>query len=189
MPIINQFVDDETKKELMQKKLLFPIELVLGDLKSGRIDIQKANKRICDIIEFDGIVPMKDKEEIVEVEFVSDDETSLYFDENSEITFESNKKDPISSMFDFYLKPSYSNTNLGFGSTTNFNSTQSVIKPLPIVDWHKVPKLNDCVILYRTHSQSRSIEEVFLRNKVPYRLVSGTRFFGSKRDSGCDVNT
>jgi UvrD-like helicase C-terminal domain len=180
MPLINQFVDDATKKELMQKKLLFPIELVLGDFKNGKIDVQKANKRISDIIEFDGIVPMKEKEEVIEVEFVSDAESVSYFDENPEITFESDKDDPISSMFDFYLKPSYSNTNLGFGSSTNFNSNQSLTKPLPIVDWHKVPKLNDCVILYRTHSQSRSIEEVFLKNKVPYRLVSGTRFLDRK---------
>ncbi len=180
MPLINQFVTDETKKELMQKKLLFPIELVLGDLKSGRIDVNKANKRINDIIEFDGIVPMSDIVEKVEVEFVSDDEPVSYFDENPEVSFESDKNDSISSMFDFYLKPESSSFNLGFGSTSNFNSTQNIPKPLPIVDWHKVPKLNDCVILYRTHSQSRSIEEVFLKNKVPYRLVSGTRFLDRK---------
>ena len=180
MPLINQFVNDETKKELMQKKLLFPIELVLGDLKSGKIDVRKANKRICDIIEFDGIVPMADIVEKVEVEFVSDDEPVSYFDENPEVAFESDKNDSISSMFDFYLRPNSGSYNLGFGPSTNFNSIQNIPKPLPIVDWHKVPKLNDCVILYRTHSQSRSIEEVFLKNKVPYRLVSGTRFLDRK---------
>ncbi len=180
MPLINQFVTEETKKELMQKKLLFPIELVLGDLKAGKIDAKKANKRICDIIEFDGIVAVGDIVEKVEVEFVSDNEPVSYFDESPEITFESDNNDPISSMFDFYLKPSSGSNNLGFGSSSSFSSVQSTIKPLPIVDWHKVPKLNDCVILYRTHSQSRSIEEVFLKNKVPYRLVSGTRFLDRK---------
>jgi UvrD-like helicase C-terminal domain len=183
MPLINQFVDEETKKELMQKKLLFPIELVLGDLKTGKIDLKKANKRICDIIEFDGIVATTDIVEKVEVEFVSDDEPVSYFSEGEDISFysgDANKADdPISSMFDFYLKPNYDNSNLGFGSSTSF-SQQNVAKPLPIVDWHKVSKLNDCVILYRTHSQSRSIEEVFLKNKVPYRLVSGTRFLDRK---------
>jgi hypothetical protein len=182
MPLINQFVTDEVKKELMQKKLLFPIEFVLGDLKSGKIDVFKANKRIQDIIEYDGIVPLHDeKPEVVEVEFVSDDESFVADSDTSFVA--DNDIDPISSMFDFYMSKSGGNSDT-FGYTTTsasgFGTIPTVIKPLPIVDWNKVPKLNDCVILYRTHSQSRSIEEVFLKNKVPYRLVSGTRFLDRK---------
>ncbi|MGD9684201.1 MAG: ATP-dependent helicase, partial [Candidatus Obscuribacterales bacterium] len=37
--------------------------------------------------------------------------------------------------------------------------------------------LNDCVILYRTNAQSRSIEEVLIRNDIPYKVVGGTRFY------------
>ncbi len=35
----------------------------------------------------------------------------------------------------------------------------------------------DFVIFYRTHAQSRVLEDVFLRAGVPYQIVGGTRFF------------
>ncbi|MBS1996893.1 MAG: UvrD-helicase domain-containing protein [Cyanobacteria bacterium SZAS LIN-2] len=38
-------------------------------------------------------------------------------------------------------------------------------------------KLADCVILYRTNSQSRAIEEVLVRSHLPYIVVGGTRFY------------
>ncbi len=38
-------------------------------------------------------------------------------------------------------------------------------------------KLADCVILYRTNSQSRAIEEVLVRSHLPYLVVGGTRFY------------
>ncbi|MDX1535312.1 MAG: UvrD-helicase domain-containing protein [Candidatus Spechtbacterales bacterium] len=37
--------------------------------------------------------------------------------------------------------------------------------------------LDDFVILYRTNAQSRAIEEIFLRNGVPYKIVGGTKFY------------
>lgn len=38
-------------------------------------------------------------------------------------------------------------------------------------------KLADCVILYRTNSQSRAIEEILVRSHIPYVVVGGTRFY------------
>ena len=38
-------------------------------------------------------------------------------------------------------------------------------------------KLNDFAVLYRTNAQSRAIEEAFVRMKLPYRMVGGTRFY------------
>ncbi len=35
----------------------------------------------------------------------------------------------------------------------------------------------DFVLFYRTHAQSRVLEDVFLRAGVPYQIVGGTRFF------------
>ncbi len=37
--------------------------------------------------------------------------------------------------------------------------------------------LSDIAILYRTNAQSRAIEEVLVRNNIPYTLVGGTRFY------------
>jgi len=36
---------------------------------------------------------------------------------------------------------------------------------------------SDCVVMYRTHAQSRALEEMFLRYGIPYQLVGGTRFY------------
>ena len=41
-------------------------------------------------------------------------------------------------------------------------------------------KYSDFAILYRTNSQSRVIEDAFIRNVVPYRVLSGLRFYDRK---------
>jgi len=38
----------------------------------------------------------------------------------------------------------------------------------------------DTAIIYRTNNQSRSIEEVFIRRGIPYKVVGGTRFYERK---------
>lgn len=45
----------------------------------------------------------------------------------------------------------------------------------------------DMVVLYRANFQSRTIEEAFLRNAIPFRLESGVSFYGRKEVS-CLVN-
>ena len=39
---------------------------------------------------------------------------------------------------------------------------------------------NDCVIFYRTHAQSRIIEEALVRKYIPYHLVGARRFYERK---------
>lgn len=41
----------------------------------------------------------------------------------------------------------------------------------------KPTKLSDIAVLYRTHSQSRALEEVLLRNSIPYTIVGGIQFY------------
>lgn len=41
-------------------------------------------------------------------------------------------------------------------------------------------KLKDIVILYRTNAQSRTLEEVFLENNFPYKIIGGIRFYQRK---------
>lgn len=38
----------------------------------------------------------------------------------------------------------------------------------------------NCAVLYRTHSQSRSIEEALIKNSVPYVIVGGIQFYERK---------
>ena len=37
--------------------------------------------------------------------------------------------------------------------------------------------LNDLTILYRTHAQSRTLEEEFIKRGIPYRIIGGIRFY------------
>ncbi len=39
---------------------------------------------------------------------------------------------------------------------------------------------NDFVVLYRTNAQSRILEEIFLQNNLPYRLIGALRFYERK---------
>jgi len=39
---------------------------------------------------------------------------------------------------------------------------------------------NNCVVLYRTNAQSRSIEEAFMARSVPYKMVGGIKFYARK---------
>ena len=41
-------------------------------------------------------------------------------------------------------------------------------------------QLNDFAVLYRTNAQSRTLEEQFLRNNTPYKIVGGVRFYERK---------
>lgn len=40
--------------------------------------------------------------------------------------------------------------------------------------------LNNFVVLYRTNAQSRALEESFIKNNIPYRVVGGVRFYDRK---------
>ena len=43
----------------------------------------------------------------------------------------------------------------------------------------KVP-LSEIAVLYRTHAQSRVLEEMLMRAGIPYRVYGGTRFYDRK---------
>jgi DNA helicase-2/ATP-dependent DNA helicase PcrA len=45
---------------------------------------------------------------------------------------------------------------------------------------HDDVKYKDVAVFYRTNAQSRSLEEVFIRTGLPYKVVGGTRFYERK---------
>ncbi len=107
-----------------------------------------------------------------------DSELELELDEVFEMNTPSPKSqpvstNPISKMFDVYLETEE------FSSPTSQSVSWSSWQ-LPQYNWKTIQKLNDCVVLYRTHSQSRSLEEVFLKYNLPYRLVAGVKFLERK---------
>jgi hypothetical protein len=204
MSLLSQICSLETQKYLMSKNLMFQIEKVLRQKQKGEITLEQAKSEIDSIIDGKGSsLKVNDENENLKQKegnlgdrlphFSQDDSLSFGGDEK-QITFVSDDdsygnsiSSSVSSMFDVYL----SKPMQGFGSPqskfdpfSDLNFSPEFEKPNfwfpPKVDWSKVAKLNDCVVLYRTHSQSRSIEEAFLKAKVPYRLVSGTRFLDRK---------
>jgi DNA helicase-2/ATP-dependent DNA helicase PcrA len=44
----------------------------------------------------------------------------------------------------------------------------------------KEATLNDVVVFYRTHAQSRALEEVFINNSTPYRIIGGVSFYARR---------
>lgn len=44
---------------------------------------------------------------------------------------------------------------------------------------------NNYAVLYRTNAQSRALEETFIRQSIPYRLVGGTQFYQRKEIKDC----
>ncbi len=79
--------------------------------------------------------------------------------------------DPVSRMFDVYLDDaSFSPTSYALQSYSPSSWR------VPEYNWQNLKELDKCVVLYRTHAQSRSLEETFLKYHLPYKLVSGVRF-------------
>ena len=106
----------------------------------------------------------------------------------SHTSFDNPVSSGVSSMFDVYLESEdfspYQQTaqKSGFNGFSQFSQANNMggYQPsswqVPEYKWDTMKELNDVVVLYRTHAQSRIVEETFLKYHVPYRLVSGTRF-------------
>ena len=44
----------------------------------------------------------------------------------------------------------------------------------------RTSSLSDCAILYRTHTQSRALEEAFIKHTIPYKIIGGIQFYDRK---------
>ncbi len=49
-----------------------------------------------------------------------------------------------------------------------------------IKELRKNGNLRDIAILYRAHYLSRALEEAFIKNDIPYRILAGTEFYGRR---------
>lgn len=57
---------------------------------------------------------------------------------------------------------------------------ESIVNKIKTQFAMNVRSYSDFAVLYRTNAQSRSLEEMFLRYGVPYRVVGGVRFYDRK---------
>lgn len=74
-----------------------------------------------------------------------------------------------------------------FSILDKFLSKQQRGRSTSIVNGFLLPQLpkehgplSKYVILYRTHAQSRALEEVFLQSQIPYQIVGGVKFYQRK---------
>jgi DNA helicase-2/ATP-dependent DNA helicase PcrA len=61
-----------------------------------------------------------------------------------------------------------------------YNETQegeAIVRQINRLIIEEKRELYDFAVLYRTNAQSRTLEEAFLRNNLPYKIVGGTRFY------------
>jgi DNA helicase-2/ATP-dependent DNA helicase PcrA len=72
------------------------------------------------------------------------------------------------------------NINLISANNERHEGEMIVEKIREKTDSYESPPYSDFVVLYRTHAQSRVVEEVFLRHGIPYRIVGGIRFYERK---------
>ncbi len=68
-----------------------------------------------------------------------------------------------------------------FPADSEHNEAEFIIQQV-LLTKQKDPslKFSDVAILYRTNAQSRTLEETFLHNSIPYILVGGTRFYARR---------
>lgn len=67
-------------------------------------------------------------------------------------------------------------TLLSFAS--EYQESDAVAAAIKIFQTH-TPK-NSCAVLYRTHTQSRAIEEALIKNNIPYKIIGGIQFYERK---------
>ncbi len=100
-----------------------------------------------------------------EVTYESEDSDFGGYEDDQTITEEQPKK---YSILDHFLKKQ--------------NTKGSAVRSLYGIP--QLPKdhdsLNKYAVLYRTHAQSRALEEVFLQAQIPYQIVGGLKFYQRK---------
>lgn len=115
-----------------------------------------------------------EQDERAEGEFVAREIVNLASDQpKGEVQYESIREEkPAFSILDRFIQAkrmqaSYSK-NPSFG--------RALVAQLP----KKHKPLNEFCILYRTHAQSRAIEEVLIEASIPYHIVGGLKFYERK---------
>ncbi|KKP35796.1 MAG: ATP-dependent DNA helicase PcrA [candidate division TM6 bacterium GW2011_GWF2_32_72] len=66
----------------------------------------------------------------------------------------------------------------GLCCTSNYQEGDIIASFLKV--YSKEKPLKDCAVLYRTHFQSRTIEEALIKNSIPYKIVGGVQFYERK---------
>ena len=67
-----------------------------------------------------------------------------------------------------------------FFAKNEYDEGQYIVDTIDKMAREKKYSYSDFVVLYRTNAQSRAIEEVFMREGTPYRIIGGLKFYSRK---------
>lgn len=67
-----------------------------------------------------------------------------------------------------------------FFAKNEYDEGQYIVDTIDKMARDKKYNYSDFVVLYRTNAQSRAIEEVFMREGTPYRIIGGLKFYSRK---------
>ena len=67
-----------------------------------------------------------------------------------------------------------------FVAKNEYDEGQYIVDTIDKMARNKKYSYSDFVVLYRTNAQSRAIEEVFMREGTPYRIIGGLKFYSRK---------
>lgn len=67
-----------------------------------------------------------------------------------------------------------------FIAKNEYDEGQYIVDTIDKMARNKKYNYSDFVVLYRTNAQSRAIEEVFMREGTPYRIIGGLKFYSRK---------
>ncbi|MBB2975635.1 DNA helicase-2/ATP-dependent DNA helicase PcrA [Microbacterium endophyticum] len=65
---------------------------------------------------------------------------------------------------------------VGFTGYSQHDEAQFVADEIEVLHRKNVP-YSEMAVFYRTNSQSRALEEIFIRSAVPYKIMGGTKFY------------
>ena len=92
-------------------------------------------------------------------------------------TFEEDSEPKSYSILDKYLnQQKNSKRSGGLGYSGHGRRGMFLLPQLP--ETHTT--LQNFCVLYRTHAQSRALEEVFLQSQIPYQIIGGVKFYQRK---------
>jgi DNA helicase-2/ATP-dependent DNA helicase PcrA len=85
------------------------------------------------------------------------------------------------SILDKFLNAQKKNASNKHGSVTGWSGNRASLNPFFLPQLPKThSSLNKYAVLYRTHAQSRALEEVFLQSQIPYQIIGGLKFYQRK---------
>lgn len=66
-----------------------------------------------------------------------------------------------------------------YTGTNEYDEARYIAKEIKQI-FDETGTFSDCAVLYRTNAQSRVIEEMLMRDNIPYKVLSGLRFYDRK---------